>query len=140
MNNIPTIKGRPPNTEETFIKEKYLESISQQPALIHDVIKQLFTVELAIPGIYITILKLNHDEKQAIVVSDELYFVFACWLVSLVCIIIALIPRSYRVNPDDHTALRESFFKVALYKFTWLIASTTAFITGLFFAIKDIIS
>lgn len=140
MSNTPIIQGRPPNKDETFIKEKYLESLTQQPALINDVIKQLFTVELAVPGIYIAILKLNHDDKQAIVISDDLYYVFACWLVSFVCILIALIPRSYRVNPDDHTELRESFFRVALYKFTWLVASTTAFVAGLFFAVKDMMS
>ena len=140
MDDTPIITGRPPNTEEAFIKEKYLESISRQPGLMDDVAKQLLTLELAIPGIYVTVLKLISGKDEKLSISGDLYFVFVCWPASLVCIVIALLPRIYKVNVDDHTAIREYFFKTALYKFIWLAASTAIFVAGLFFVLKDLIT
>lgn len=136
----PVIKGRSPNKEEIFINEKYLESISKQPELMDSVAKQLLTLELAIPGIYASVLKLVSSGEKPLSLSTDLYFVFACWLVSLICIIMAIIPRTYKADLNDKTAIRKSFFEAALYKFTWILASVATFVAGLFFAIKDLIT
>ncbi|HIQ14270.1 MAG TPA: hypothetical protein EYH38_01690 [Leucothrix sp.] len=50
------IKGQPLNAEDDLILEKHLESISRQPILMEEVAKQLLTLELAIPGVYATVL------------------------------------------------------------------------------------
>ena len=137
--NTP-IKGRPPNANEKFIREKHLESISHQPILMDEVAKQLLTLELAIPGVYATALKLISGDKETLTLSSDLYFVFAFWLVSLICVVAALIPRAYKVDPNDHTALRESFFKAAFYKYKLILASVATFVGGLIFALKDLAS
>lgn len=136
----PILKGRPPNTEEIYIKEKYLESLTKQPDLMNDVAKQLLTLELAIPGLYASVLKLTSGKDTTVVISNEIYFVFSCWIISLICIIAALFPRSYAIDPDNHTQLRNSFFTVALYKFGWIAASAATFVAGLGFVIWDLIT
>lgn len=134
------IKGRPPNTDETYIREKYLEGISKQPELMDGVAKQLLTLELAIPGLYVSILKLVGGKDSKLTLSDDIYLVFAFWLVALVCTVAALFPRHYTVDPNNHTQIRESFYRAASYKFIWLSASVAAFVCGLVFAVKDLVS
>ena len=134
----PSIRGRPPNKAEQFIDEKYLETVSKQPDLMDSVARQLLTLELAIPGIYASVLKLTSGEDGTMTMTADLYYVFACWLVSLVCTLFAILPRSYQVDLHDKTAIRDFFHQAALYKFYWVIASVTAFVAGLIFAIKDL--
>lgn len=140
MDKNTIIKGRPPNAEETFIHEKHLESISRQPILMEEVAKQLLTLELAIPGIYATVLKLTSGDKDKLTLTDNLYFVFSFWLVSLICILIALLPRAYRIDQNDITEQRNSFFKAALNKYIWILASIITFVLGIGFALKDLAS
>ena len=140
MDDTPIIKGRPPNNEEEFIKEKYLESISKQPELMDNIAKQIITLELAIPGLYASALKLGSGKHSTVSLSSDIYCAFAYWLIALICIVVALIPRRYKINIDDHTAIRDSFFKTARYKLAWIVASITTFAAGLFFILKDLIS
>ena len=136
----PVVKGRPLNADETYIREKYLEGISKQPELMDSVAKQLLTLELAIPGLYVSILKLVGGKDNTLTLSDDIYLVFAFWLMALICTVGALFPRHYTVDPNNHTQIRESFYRAASYKFIWLGASITAFVCGLIFAVKDILS
>ena len=140
MDERTEVRGRPPNDEEKFIREKHLESISRQPILMEEVAKQLLTLELAIPGIYATVLKLTSGDKGKLTLTSDLYFVFAFWLVSLICIIIALIPRAYKIDQNDISAQRDSFFKAAFSKYIWILASVITFVLGLGFALKDLAS
>lgn len=140
MDDTSGFKGRPPNKEEEFIKEKYLEGISKQPELMDSIAKQMLTLELAIPGLYVSALKLSNSKLGAASLSYDIYFAFAFWLLSLVCVVGALIPRKYKVNYDDHTAIRDSFFQTARYKLQWIIASISTFAAGLFFVLKDLIT
>ena len=132
------IQGQPPNNDDTFLKEKHLESISKQPELMDGIAKQLLTLELAIPGLYISAIRVS-DKLGKINPTCALYLAFSCWLLSLIFIIVALVPRAYTINPDDHTLIRDSFYKTARYKLNWIIASITAFASGLFFVLKDLI-
>lgn len=133
------IIGQAPNDEDTFLKEKHLESISKQPELMDSIAKQMLTLELAIPGLYVSAIRVS-DKLGKINPTCALYLAFASWLLSLVFIIVALVPRAYSVNPDDHTAIRDSFYKTARYKLNWIIASIIAFASGLFFVLKDLIT
>ncbi len=52
----PIIRAQPPNNEDTYLKEKHLESISKQLELMEDIAKQMLTLELAIPGLYLSLI------------------------------------------------------------------------------------
>lgn len=137
------IKGQPLDAEDNLILEKHIESISRQPILMEDLAKQLLTLELAIPGIYISVIKLisgdNSGDKSKFILSSELYYVFSFWLVSVICIIIALLPRPYKIkNSNDLTEIRQSFYQAARYKYLWILASLATFIIGLIFSLKDL--
>lgn len=140
MDENTIVKGRPPNAEEKFIREKHLESISRQPALMDEIAKQLLTLELAIPGLYATVLKLISGDSGKLTLSSDLISVFLFWLLSLGCIVFALLPRAYKIDGNDLTAIRNSFYKAASNKYAFILASIITFVIGILFAIKDLAS
>ena len=103
-----------------------------------DIAKQLFTLELAVPRFYASILKLTSEKIAPLSFTLDIYLVFGCWLVSLIFIIVALLPKNYKVNINDHTDIRDSFYTIAKYKFNWIIISIAAFSAGLIFVLKDL--
>lgn len=133
-------KGRPPRKEESFLRQKYDESFSAQSELMDNVAKQLLTLELAIPGLYATVLKLVSGKEGGIQVSDHLMLAFSAWLFSLVCIITAIMPRPYKVNTDSYQSLRKFFSRSARYKYFFVLCSTAAFVFGLTHLILDFAS
>jgi len=142
--NQNIIKGRQPNADERFIREKHLESLTRQPMLMNELAKQLLTLELAIPGLFATVLKLlsggNGGDAGKLTLTSDLYSVFLFWLFSLAFSILALLPRAYKVDANDLTAIRQSFYKAASYKYFLILASIICFVIGILFAIKDLAS
>jgi hypothetical protein len=61
--------------------------------------QQLLTLELAIPGLYATVLKLVAG-REATLGGPWLVATFLLWFIALVTTLLTLFPRTYRVNPD----------------------------------------
>ncbi|HHJ13231.1 MAG TPA: hypothetical protein ENJ79_02485 [Gammaproteobacteria bacterium] len=140
MAEKPNIKGRPPRKEEAFIREKYDESFSAQGELMDNVAKQLLTLELAIPGLYATALKLVSGKDGGVPVSGHLSWAFYAWLFSLVCVVIAITPRPYTVDLEDYASIRDFFARSARWKYAFILASVSAFVFGLIQLILDLVS
>jgi hypothetical protein len=69
MNDQP-LTTRPPDAYEAKIKEKYAESFAGQSDLMDKLAQQLLTLELAIPGLYATVLKLVAGDKATVPINN----------------------------------------------------------------------
>ena len=143
MNDKP-IPTRPPSGTEKLLKEKFAESIAGQCEHMDKLGRQLITLELAIPGLYATVLKLTSGSKATLSTSPGLYIAFACWFIALLFTLISLIPRRWRVNrnimkqdPSIETqelGIEDFFHKTAQYKRRLLIAASLLFFVGVYSA------
>ena len=144
MANQP-ISTRPVNEQEKLLRSKFYESIVAQSDLMDKLGERLITLELAIPGLYATVLKLIAGDAATVKVNAALYITFAFWLAALLLTLISLIPRRWRVDvsvlKQDPTKFSEGlgiedfFSRSAMYKRRLLIASIVLFFAGIFSSI-----
>ncbi len=139
MNDKP-IPTRPPSGTEKLLKEKFAESIAGQCEHMDKLGRQLITLELAIPGLYATVLKLTSGSKATLSTSPGLYIAFACWFIALLFTLISLIPRSWKVDPSimkqdsskqvAYLGIEDFFHKTAQHKRRLLIVARLVFFVG----------
>jgi hypothetical protein len=132
---------RPPDAYEKKLREKYAESFASQGDLMDKLAQQLLTLELAIPGLYATVLKLIRGDKATVPVNNVLYVTFALWIVALGLTLAALMPRKWKVNPTimerdpksttGELGIKDFFAESARYKRNLLIAATILFFFGI---------
>jgi hypothetical protein len=132
---------RPPDTYEKKIREKYAESFANQSDLMDKLAQQLLTLELAIPGLYATVLKLIRGDQATVPVNNMLYVTFALWIAALGLTLIALMPREWKVDPQimerdpksttGELGIKDFFAKSARYKRNLLIVATLLFFSGI---------
>jgi hypothetical protein len=135
---IPT---RPPNPGEILLRQKFYESVAAQDELMGKVSGQLLTLELAIPGIYATALKLVHGDKATLQLNPAFYLTYGFWLLALALTLYALIPRDWKVDPailrqdparlHEGLGLEDFFRQTAQHKRRLLIASSILFFLGI---------
>ena len=141
MNDETILTTQPVSSSDTVLREKFAESIAGQSELMDKLGQQLITLELAIPGLYATVLKLVQGEKATLTVDNWLYFTFGSWFIALVLTLISLIPREWDVDetmlkPDpagrgDMLSIEEFFFNSARYKRRLLIPACIFFWLGI---------
>ena len=140
MTNQP-LTTRPPDTFEAKIKEKYAASFANQSDLMDKLAQQLLTLELAIPGLYATVLKLIRGDEATVPVNNILYGTFALWIVALGLTLAALMPREWKVDPTimeqdpksitGALGIKDFFAKSARYKRNLLFVATILFFLGI---------
>ncbi len=143
---IPT---RPPSSSEKILREKFAETIAGQSEQMDKLGQQLIALELAIPGLYATVLKLMSGDKATVAVNNAFYLTFACWFFALLLSLVSLIPRKWNVDPgimkkDDFEqsatlGIEDFFLMTAQHKRRLLIASTLLFFIGVVSAAYTII-
>jgi hypothetical protein len=143
MGNKP-ISTRPVSDEENLLRKKFYESIAAQSDLMDKMSGQLLTLELAIPGLFATVLKLTGGDDATAVLNTFFYLAFGCWLLALLFTLLALIPKKWNVDPDllqqdpasysEGLGIRDFFEQSAHYKRRLVIASSILFFSGIFFA------
>ena len=80
MASEPVLTPRPVAGPETVLRNKFAESLVSQSDLMDKLAQQLITLELAIPGIYATVLKLTAGADATVAVDAWVIGAFACWL------------------------------------------------------------
>ena len=123
------------------MREKFAESIVNQSELMDKLAQQLLTLELAIPGLYATVLKLLQGDQATLLVNNWLYFTFGCWFTALALTLISLIPRDWKVDPTilkkdpagkgEIRGLEEFFNDSARYKRRLVIPAILLFWLGI---------
>jgi len=135
------ISTRPPNKGEELLREKFAESVVAQSELMDKLAQQVITLELAVPGLYATVLKLTQGDEATFTTGFWFYATFACWFLALVLALISLVPRNWRVDPtrlksdpkgqSTVMGLEEFFHESAQYKRRLLIPSILLFWVGI---------
>ena len=139
---IPTA---PVSDHVKLLREKFYESIAAQSDLVDKMSERLLTLELAIPGLYATVLKLVSGEKATVRLNPAFYVTFACWLAALVLTLIALTPKKWVVDPtvlkqvpqkfaQEGLGIEDFYEQSAVYKRRLMIASSVLFFVGIFSA------
>lgn len=135
------ITSRPVNSSEKVLRDKFAENIAGQSEQMDRLAQQLITLELAIPGLYATVLKLLQGDKATLSLNGWLYFTFGCWLLALLLALASLIPRRWQVDPtilkqdpaggQTTLSLEQFFQKSAQHKRRLLIPSILLFWAGI---------
>ena len=138
------ISTRPVNENENLLRKKFYESIADQSTLMDKMSERLLTLELGIPGLFATVVKLTRGDKAALPINTALNIAFACWLVALILTLIALIPRKWTVDTSvlkqdpqkfsEGLGVEDYFEQSALHKRRLVIASSILFFIGIFSA------
>ena len=131
---------RPLSGNEKLLQEKFVESIVGQSEQMDKLGQQLLTLELAIPGLYATVLKLISGDKATLAVSPVLYLTFGCWFLALLVTLFSLIPRKWKVNrtimrqdpaaATQELGIEDFFYRTAQYKRRLIIAASLLFFGG----------
>ncbi len=139
---------RPVSDDEKMLREKFYENITTQNDLLDKLSERLLTLELSIPGLYVTAVKLISGDKATVAVDAALYVTFACWLLALILTLMALTPRKWivdlallRQDPkkvSEALGIEDFFEQSALYKRRLLTTSSVLFFVGIFSAVFTI--
>lgn len=133
------LSTRPLTSAETVLRDKFAESLVAQSELMDKLAQQLITLELAIPGLYATVLKLIAGEAGTVAINRWVYASFGCWFLALILVLVSLFPRQWQVDPNVLRADRKSkvlgledfYQRSARYKFWLLVPSALLFIAGI---------
>lgn len=128
---------KPVSKPTTILRDKYYEQYASQSEQMDALARQLISIELAIPGLYATVLKLTQGKDATLTADGWLIFTFGCWFLALVLTLAALFPRNWGVDPTKIKAdptgkesqtlsLEQFFYKSARHKF-WLLAAACLF-------------
>ena len=138
------ISTAPLSDSDKLMREKFYESITAQSDLMDKLSERLLTLELAIPGLYATVLKLVSGEKATVRLNPAFYVTFACWLAALILTLIALTPKKWVVDSTilkqdpqkfaEGLGIEDFFEQSAVYKRRLLVASSVLFFVGIFSA------
>lgn len=143
MNGKP-LPTRPLNENEVLLRKKFYESIAAQSDLMDKLAERLLTLELGIPGLFATVLKLTQGEDATLSINAALNTAFALWLLALILTLLALTPKKWKVDPSllkqdpqkfsESLGIEDFFTQSALYKRRLLTASSLLFFAGVFAA------
>lgn len=99
MSDEEIISTRPLDENEKLLQKKFYEDIAAQSERVDSLSAHLLTLELAIPGIYATVLKLVRGGDATLHHLGAIWWTFGFWFIALILTLIALTPRKWKVNP-----------------------------------------
>ncbi|MEA2008818.1 MAG: hypothetical protein U9O54_06825, partial [Chloroflexota bacterium] len=94
---LPVIPVKP---HQNLLRDKFYEHIAAQSEMMDKLSGQLLTLELAIPGLYATTLKLIGGGEAVVHTNPAFYITFACWILALAFTLVSLIPKKWEVDPE----------------------------------------
>ena len=124
------IKTTPLSKREKKLEEKFTEEIINQSSLMDSIGKQLITLELAIPGVYATALKLTADRDATLHGGIFLSLTFLLWFIALAFTFLAIFPKEYKVDTKRLDKIEDFFRQSAKYKRKMLMISAFIFFAG----------
>jgi hypothetical protein len=143
MANKP-IPTRPVSENENLLRRKFYESIADQSALMDKLAERLLTLELGIPGLFATVVKLTRGEDATLTINAALNLAFAFWLIALILTLMAMTPKKWKVDEDllrqdpekfsEGLGIADFFEQSAIYKRRLIVASSVLFFAGIFSA------
>lgn len=140
----------PASPRVDLLRSKFDEDIVNQAQRLAEVAKLMITVELAVPGLYATALKLIRGDQAMLGLGPAVYTAFFFWFIALVATLMTLVPKRYQVDrdiirrsPPDEFALPlsiEAYFKKsAQHKYHAIVVSCVCFFAGIGAAVYSIV-
>ena len=126
-----TYKTKPLTPIEQKLQEKFAEEVANQAGLMDSMGKQLLSLELAMVGIYATVLKLISGESATLETGWSVGIAFLFWFMSVVATVLAIFPEEYKVDSSKMDEIKAYFHKSARKKAKMLIVSIALFFTGI---------
>jgi hypothetical protein len=125
---------------DTALVEACHAERARQADRLDDLAKELFKLELAIPGLYAAALRLLEGKAQGLP-AVTVWLAFAFWLTALGLTLWGLFPRRWRVQCDavdrppgetvsEPLTAGELFEAAARFKYRRLVAAAIAFFAG----------
>lgn len=140
--------SRPVSENENLLRKKFYEHITAQSDLMDKLAERLLTLELGIPGLFATVLKLTRGDDAMLPINAALNMAFAFWFLALVLTLLALIPRKWTVDTSilkqdpkkmsEALGIEDFFSRSALHKRGLLIASSLFFFAGIVSAVSTL--
>lgn len=137
------ISGQPPRPGDTTLVEKFQEEIVKQVDRLDDLAKELFKLEMLIPGLFVTVLKLI-DKPTVPAWPYVVAFVF--WAMALIITLYSLFPRPYQVMRDvprgsapNRYSIEGFYHTSARLKYITLLLASAAFFVGILFAVWAVV-
>jgi len=132
---------RPLSEKDKVLREKFYEDIAHQSERVDSLSAHLLSLELAIPGIYATVLKLIYGGDVALGHPAALYWTFGFWFLALGLTLAALTPKKWNVDENilrqeesqdtKILSLGEYFRESARYKRRLALTSAFFFFAGI---------
>ena len=126
-----TYKTKPLTPIEQKLQEKFAEEVANQAGLMDSMGKQLLSLELAMVGIYATVLKLISGDTATLETGWSVGIAFLFWFMSVVATVLAIFPEEYKVDSSKMDEIKAYFYKSARKKAKMLIVSIVLFFTGI---------
>jgi len=92
--------------------------------------RQLLSLELAMVGIYATVLKLISGDGAVMQGSVAIGISFFLWFMAVVATVLAIFPEKYEIDITKMDEIKGYFHKSAKRKATMLIGSVFLFFAG----------
>jgi len=139
------ISTRPVNENEKLMRQKFYESIVGQGELMDKLSERLLTLELGIPGLYATVLKLVGGDGATVRINTAFFVTFVCWIIALGLTLLALTPQKWIVDVNllkqdpekfnEALGIEDFFNQSALFKRRMITTSSVFFFIGIFSAV-----
>ncbi len=131
------VESIPLSETDNKLIDAFSDAIVSQSTLLDSIGKQLITLELAIPGLYATALKLTATDK--VEVSMALVFTFLFWFASLIFAFWAIFPKEYKVHKEILDSIESFFIESAKHKRNYIVISSMLFFAGIISSIFTIL-
>jgi hypothetical protein len=137
-------EGHPPQAYDLLLLEAFQKEIVKQSDRFDAMAKELFKLELTIPGLLVTALQLTGNTERISTTMFGVMFFF--WSVALITTLYSLFPKNYKVYPNvargnvPHGISVEQFYsKIARSKQWTLVIASISFFTGIVVAAFTVI-
>ena len=120
---------------DELLLDNFAKDVAAQSTRLDDLAKQLITLNIAIPGLYATVLKFISGETAVVNDPVLLIITFAAWLLALDFALASLFPHPYTVDPDSPSEIETFFYRSAQHKRKLLAAASLLSFFGICFAV-----
>lgn len=125
---------------DTTIIESFAKDITEQNRLMDDIAKQLISMELAIPALYATVLKLIYGKDATIIDGGYILLIgFVFWFLSLVVTFVAIFPQKYTIDKSNISEIEGFYTQSAKYKAKYLSLGAILFFMGVLSSVISMI-
>lgn len=130
-----TLKAAPVTRYDKTLLDSFAKDVAAQSTRLDDLARQLITLNIAIPGLYATVLKFIHGEAFKVQEPIMLLITFGAWMLALGFAFTSLYPEHYQVDPDSPSDIETFFYHSARRKLRWLMAAGFFSFFGICFAV-----